>query len=102
MHMAEEQQSLELLKIAGPTEAEMIEEMLQNNGIDCTLQGEVAAITIPATGDLDEVRVWVNREQAAEARELLDAFFTPVKKGELVEMADGFGGDADEQNEGDT
>src|SRR5262245_8941571 len=93
--MAKDTEPLELVKVSGPTEAEMIQEMLENNGIECTLQGEVAAITIPATGDLDEVRIWVKPEDAALARELVDAFFSPVEKNELVEPVDGLGEDAD-------
>jgi hypothetical protein len=66
---------LELVWTCGPTEAEMISEMLDNNGIECTLQGEGTAITLPATGDLDEVRIWVKRDDATKAREIVDAFF---------------------------
>jgi len=97
--MTEEQKPLELIKMCGPTEAEMIQEMLQNNDIDCTLQGELAAVTLPATGDLDEVRIWVNQEDAERARELVDAFFNPVAKDELVEPVAGLGEDADEGKE---
>ncbi len=71
---ARQDEGLELVKVCGPTEAEMIAEMLRNNGIESTLQGENAAIALPATGDLDEVRVWVNPEDAGKARELIDAF----------------------------
>jgi hypothetical protein len=94
--MTEEQKPLELIKVCGPTEAEMIQELLQNNGIDCTLQGELAAVTLPATGDLDEVRIWVNPEDVERAREFVDAFFNPVEKDELVEPVAGLGEDADE------
>jgi hypothetical protein len=76
---------LELVKICGPTEAQMIEELLKNNGIECTLQGDVSSTPWPATGDLDEVRVWVKQHDAARAEELVDAFFTPVGKDELAE-----------------
>jgi Putative prokaryotic signal transducing protein len=76
---------LELVKVCGPTEAEMIREMLANNGIETTLQGEMSAQTIPATGDLDEVRIWAAPEDVEQAVELIDAFFTPVAKGELKE-----------------
>jgi hypothetical protein len=76
---------LELIKICGPTEAQMIEEMLRNNGIECTLQGDVSSTPWPATGELDEVRVWVRQHDAARAEELVDAFFTPVGKDELAE-----------------
>ena len=79
------EQPLELITVCGPTEAQMIEEMLGNNGINCTLQGDVSSTPLPATGDLDEVRVWVSRDDAAQAHELVEAFFTPVGKDELTE-----------------
>ena len=73
--MAQDQDSLELVKTCGPTEAEMIQEILLKNGIVCTLQGESAAQTLPATGDLDEVRIWVRKDEADRANELIEAFF---------------------------
>jgi hypothetical protein len=87
------EEPLELIKICGPTEAEMIQEMLTNNGIESTLQGEAAASTLPATSDLDEVRIWVRREDAERAREFVEAFFTPVAKEELMESEPGLGVD---------
>jgi hypothetical protein len=86
--MSKQQTDLELVKTSGPVEAEMIQEVLQNNGIDCTLQGDAAANTIPATGDLDEVRIWVKPEDAEKAKELLDAFFTPVENSDLIQDGD--------------
>jgi len=80
---ARDEEPLEIVKICGPTEAEMIQEMLSNNGIQSTLQGEQSAITIPAKSDLDEVRIWVRQADAARARELLEAFFEPVRKEQL-------------------
>ncbi len=80
-----DQEPLALVKICGPTEAEMIQEMLQNNGIECTLQGEHSAIALPATSDLDEVRIWVRQTDVNEAEELLEAYFQPVGKDELKE-----------------
>jgi hypothetical protein len=88
---ASREEPLELVKICGPTEAEMIEEMLGNNDIESTLQGELAATTLPATGELDEVRIWVRPEDAERARELIDAFFSPVAKDELAEEEAGLG-----------
>jgi hypothetical protein len=79
--------SLVVVRICGPTEAEMIREMLANNGIDCTLQGENAAEA------LDEVRVWVRPEDLAAARDIVDAFFTPVGKDELQDGEDNLGVD---------
>jgi len=73
--MAQDRDSLELVKTCGPTEAEMIREVLLKNGIVCTLQGEIAAQTLPATGDLDEVRIWVRKDEADRANELIEAFF---------------------------
>jgi hypothetical protein len=73
--MAEDNTPLELVKTCGPTEAEMIREVLSKNGIECTLQGEIAAQTLPATGDLDEVRIWVYPSDANRANELIEAFF---------------------------
>jgi hypothetical protein len=70
-----ENEALELVKVCGPTEAEMIREMLSNNGIDCDLQGEQAAQTLPAIGDLTEVRIWVKPRDFKRADELITAFF---------------------------
>ena len=76
---------LEMIATCGPTEAQMIEELLRNNGIECTLQGNVSANILPTENDLDEVRIWVHPENAPAAQELVDAFFTPVAKEDLVE-----------------
>jgi hypothetical protein len=76
---------LDIVAVAGPAEAQMIEEMLKNNGIDCTLQGDVVSTPWPTVSDLDEVRVFVPRHEVARAQELVDAFFTPVAKEELAE-----------------
>jgi hypothetical protein len=76
---------LEIIAVCGPTEGQMIEELLRNNGIDCTLQGDVTSTPWPTRTDLDEVRVWVKQADAERAEELVDAFFTPVAKDELQE-----------------
>ena len=76
---------LEIVAVAGPAEAQMIEEMLKNNGIDCTLQGDVVSTPWPTLSDLDEVRVLVRRTDAPRAQELVEGFFTPVAKDELTE-----------------
>ena len=82
---------LEMVATCGPTEAQMIEELLKNNGIDCTLQGNVPSNVLPTESDLDEVRIWVKRQDAPAAQELVDAFFTPVGKDELTENRDELG-----------
>jgi hypothetical protein len=80
-----EDEPLEVVAVAGPAEAQMIEELLKNNGIDCTLQGDVVSTPWPTVSDLDEVRVFVRRSDSAHAQELVDGFFTPVAKDELSE-----------------
>jgi hypothetical protein len=66
---------LKMLRVTGPTEAPMIEELLKNNGINVILQGQAAAATIPAAGELNEVRIWVAAAHAVRAHELIAAFF---------------------------
>src|SRR4051812_13891073 len=79
------QEPLEVVAVAGPAEAQMIEEILKNNGIDCTLQGDVVSTPWPTVSDLDEIRVFVKAEDAVRAQELVEGFFTPVSKDELSE-----------------
>jgi hypothetical protein len=76
---------LEIVAVAGPAEAQMIEEMLRNNGIESTLQGDVVSTPWPTVSDLDAVRVFVRETDVARDQELVDAFFTPVQKDELTE-----------------
>lgn len=80
-----ENEPLEMVAVAGPAEAQMIAEILRNNGIDCSLQGDVISTPWPTMSELDEVRVFVNKADLVEANELIDAFFTPVAKDELAE-----------------
>ena len=76
---------LEMVAVAGPAEAQMIAEILRNNGIECTLQGDVVSTPWPTHSDLDEVRVFVVKLDSARAEELIEAYFTPVAKDELTE-----------------
>src|SRR5213083_1738454 len=76
---------LEMVAVAGPAEARMIEEMLKNNGIDCSLQGDVVSTPWPTGTDLDEIRIFVKPQDVARAEELVEAYFTPVGKDELAE-----------------
>ena len=90
------EEPLELVAVAGPVEAQMIEEMFQNNGIECTLQGEVST-PWPTHSDLDEIRIFVKRADVSQAQELVEGFFTPVAKDELEEGESELGvDDADE------
>jgi hypothetical protein len=86
-------EELELVKVCGPTEAQMIGELLRNNEIEYTLQGPTVANIYPATSDLDEVRILVHPRDAERAQELIDAFFTPVDKEELQEDSQELGVD---------
>ena len=76
---------LKMVAVSGPAEAHMIEEMLKNNGIDCSLQGDVISTPWPTKSDLDEIRIFVKAQDAPRAEELVEAFFTPVGKDELSE-----------------
>ena len=78
-------QPLEMVAVAGPAEAQMIEEILKNNGIECSLQGDVFSTPWPTTSDLDEIRVFVKQADSGHAQELIEAYFTPVAKDELAE-----------------
>jgi len=78
-------EKLELVAVAGPAEAQMIEEILKNNGIAASLQGDVVSTPWPTVSDLDEIRIFVRQADAAKAQELVEGFFTPVAKDELVE-----------------
>src|SRR5262245_27572473 len=84
---------LKMIAVAGPTEAQMIEEVLKNNGIDSTLQGDVVSTPWPTLSDLDEIRIFVQSKDVAAAQELVDAFFTPVAKRDLTEQDSDLGVD---------
>ena len=75
----------EMVAVAGPAEAQMIEEILKNNGIESTLQGAGRSTPWPTVSDLDEVHVFVKQKDATRAQELVEGFFTPVSKDELTE-----------------
>src|SRR5262249_14695113 len=100
--MTEETKPFELVKISGPAEAEKIKGILEKQGVECTLSGEGAANTPPATRRVDAVRIWVNPEDAERAREIVDAFFNPVEVNELIEPVDGLGEDADARKDQET
>ena len=84
---------LKMVAVSGPAEAHMIEEVLKNNGIDCSLQGDVVSTPWPTRSDLDEIRIFVKAEDAPRAEELVEAFFTPVGKDELTEEQSDLGVD---------
>jgi hypothetical protein len=81
----EANEPLEVVAVSGPTEAQMIEELLNKNGIECSLQGNVPSSPLPVTSDLDEVRILVKQSDAEQANELVTGYFTPVGKDELLD-----------------
>jgi hypothetical protein len=95
-----DEEPLEIVAATGPAEAQMIEEMLKNNGIDCTLQGDVVSTPWPTVSDLDEVRVFVRRADRQRAQELVDGFFSPVSKDELAESESDLGVDDPDEPSG--
>jgi hypothetical protein len=66
---------LGVVAVTAPTEAQMIEELLRNNSIPCSLQGNVQSNPLPATSDLDDVRILVRESDLAGAKELVRAYF---------------------------
>ena len=66
---------MRMVRLTGPTEAPMVEELLRHNGIEAILQGEAAASALPSAGDLSEVRIWVPESKVRRAGELIEAFF---------------------------
>jgi hypothetical protein len=95
-------QALEIAAVAGPAEAQMIGELLGNNGIASTLQGPTISAPIPTISDFDEVRVLVESKDAARAKELIDSFFAPIAKDELVENQAELGVDDPDDHSGFT
>lgn len=72
---AEDTEPLRMVYISNSTEGPMIEELLKNNSIECILQGAVSASTLPAAGELTQVRVWVRASDQAVADDLIEAYF---------------------------
>ncbi len=66
---------LRMVHMSGPREAPMIQELLEHNGIESILQGEASASTLPAAGELDQVRIWVRESDRRRAEDLIEAFF---------------------------
>ncbi len=93
---------LEIVAVAGPAEAQMIEEILKNNGIGVSLQGAVVSTPWPTVSDLDEVRIFVKQADFPLAQELVEGYFTPVSKDELVEGQSELGVDDPDEPSGFT
>lgn len=76
---------VELRSFANTAEAEMVQEVLEQNGVRALLQGEVSTGTLfptPATA----VNLLVDERDFARARELVDAYFeAEIVEGESAE-----------------
>jgi len=65
---------VEVCRAGDETEAQVIRGALEANGIDCALRGESLRLTHGITADgLAEVAVFVRREDADQAREVIAA-----------------------------
>ena len=63
---------VELTRVLGPVEAEVIKSFLMNHGISCILQGQMVQSVYPMTVDgMGELRVMVSEDDLALAKELL-------------------------------
>jgi hypothetical protein len=63
---------VELCRVMGPVEAEVIKNFLESQGIDCILQGQMVQAVYPILVDgLGEIRVLVAEKDFETATELL-------------------------------
>ncbi|HNQ79636.1 MAG: DUF2007 domain-containing protein [Acidobacteriota bacterium] len=70
---AEETKLIEVRRVWGLTEADIIKAFLESNGIDCVFQGRNVLTVYPFTTDgLGEVRIMVKDEDLEAARALLE------------------------------
>jgi len=64
---------VELCRVMGPVEAEVIKNFLESQGIDCILQGQMVQSVYPILVDgLGETRVLVAEEDFEAATQLLE------------------------------
>jgi hypothetical protein len=64
---------VELCRVMGPVEAEVIKNFLESQGIECILQGQMVQAVYPILVDgLGEIRVLVAEKDFATATELLE------------------------------
>jgi hypothetical protein len=63
---------LELVRVMGPVEAEVIKNFLESQGISCILQGQMVQSVYPMSVDgMGELRVMVSEDDFPLAKELL-------------------------------
>lgn len=67
---------VEIHKVWGPAEAEVIKSFLESHGITCILKGLVVQSVHPFSMDgLGEIKICVTEEEAIVAQKLLEARF---------------------------
>jgi hypothetical protein len=63
---------LELVRVMGPVEAEVIKNFLESQGISCILQGQMVQSVYPMSVDgMGELKVMVSEDDFPLAKELL-------------------------------
>jgi hypothetical protein len=64
---------VELVKVWGPAEMEIIKTMLESYGIPCLLRGQVVQSVLPYTVDgMGEVKCLVFKKDLAKAKKLIE------------------------------
>jgi hypothetical protein len=86
MNEEQEVELVELARFSKPGEAEMVKELLGNNGIDAIVQGASLGDLWP--GGLADTLVLVKGSDRERAQQLYDAFFEPQEGDDLPEDAD--------------
>ncbi len=84
----------ELATFPNASEAEMIQELLEDNGISTVLRGDVDPLGIVAGSDT--ITLLVKQEDLQEARRLYDEYFAGEVEGESQSEASGDGEDSDQ------
>jgi hypothetical protein len=80
---AEDFDLVELMSFANVSEAEMLKELLEQNGIRTILQGEVDPIGIASRAET--AKLLVENKDLIQARELFQAYFSQEEPGNAQE-----------------
>ena len=79
-----------LLAEKGQIEADMLADILEQNGVKSLLKGSQGAGLSMYTGlMLETFRIYVNYSDLDRAQELMEVFFTPLETDEAEESEDG-------------
>jgi hypothetical protein len=64
---------VELFKVWGPAEAEVIKTMLESYGIPCLMRGQVVQSILPSSVDgMGEIKIFVPKKDLAKAKNLIE------------------------------